>query len=294
MSRRTPAASAHPPARRRIRLSVTGQITFLVVLARAVPAGLGHYSSPAIHQVRSETDQVATAQGEVGAAQSSMQDALWTVRNLIITTAAYPPNGKQAQFDALSTAEDDLDAALATFDDEFAEAFGHEPADWGKFTSALANYRAGVKLQLIPAAQSDDRYAWSATRDGSIGALGDALVASVAGLGAEVHDEVAKVSANADRETRTAIVTTVVVIVLGILATTIVGIVIATAIRRSVAEVKRSIDAVARGDLTVVPDVRTTDELGEMARGLATALGALSDLIGDVVQSAHTVPSSSE
>lgn len=60
---------------------------------------------------------------------------------------------------------------------------------------------------------------------------------------------------NADATATRAIVLTVVVI----------GFAIATAVVRSVMSVKRSVDALATGDLTVAPETRSRDELGQTA-----------------------------
>ena len=293
MSDRNPAVT-EPSARRQLRLSVAGKIMALVALAGIVTAGLGIYAGTTISQVRADTDRLASVQDDVGTSLSSMQDALWTVRNLITAVGAYPPAGKQAQLDKLATAETALDTAMAAFEDKYTSAFGTDPTGWTDFGSSLAAYRKSVDEQMNPAALADDRDAWAAARDGGVADLGATMVKDMADIGTEVHSSVAAVATAADREARTAIVITIVVIVLGILATTAIGIAIATGIRKSVAQVKRSIDAIARGDLTVAPEVRSADELGEMARGLGTALSTLRDLVGGVMQSAQTVASSSE
>jgi methyl-accepting chemotaxis protein len=64
---------------------------------------------------------------------------------------------------------------------------------------------------------------------------------------------------------------------------------IALLVTRPVKEVQASLDAVARGDLTRVPDVNTTDEIGAMAVSLAATIENLRDIIGQVVRSSDVV-----
>ena len=201
---------------------------------------------------------------------------------------------KQAQADKLATAEKDLDTAMAGFHDTFTAAFGAEPQGWSAFTTALTAYRSGVDDQLNPAAMQDNRDLWASIRNGGVADLGASMVQDLAAIGDEVHTSLAAVAAHADRQARTSLVATVIVIVVGILAMLAFGLVIATSIRHSVAQVKRSVEAIAHGDLTVVPAVRASDELGAMAGGLVVALDALRDLVGGVIQSAKTVAASSE
>ena len=294
MATSTPHVTTDPSARRRVRLSVAGKIMSLVALSGIVTAGLGVYASTTINQVRSETARVAGVQAAVSTPLTGLKDALWNVRLLITAAGAYPPDEKQKASEDLTAAYQSLDSATSAFHDAYGTALGGEPASWPQFTSALADYRKAVGAQLMPAAMADDREQWVTLRDGGISDLGAQMVANLTSVDSDVTRAMGDVAHRAEQEARTAVIITIVVIVLGIAATTSVGIVVGTGIRRSVAQVKRSVDAIARGDLTVAPDVRSADELGEMARGLGTALVELRDLVGGVVQTAQTVAASSE
>jgi len=63
---------------------------------------------------------------------------------------------------------------------------------------------------------------------------------------------------------------------------------------RTVRDVQRSVDALADGDLTVVPETVSTDELGRMAASLARAQQNLRGVLTSVVESADAVAASSE
>jgi methyl-accepting chemotaxis protein len=290
----TTAALDGPPARSRIRLSVAGKILALVATAAVVTAALGTFAGITINRVRSDTDELAHIQSTVSRSLTDLTGALWSVRNQISAIGSYPPSGKQAATDALAEYYAALDTAIETFDAEYTAEFGSQPESWDEFTATLATYREGVDSKLVPAAVANDQELWAQVRDGGITDLGTQMLSNLASVDEEVTGAIDAVALNADSQARTSIVIAIIVIVVGILATTGIGLVIATGIRRSVAEVKRSVDAMARGDLTVVPEVRSADELGEMAGGLAAALGTVRDLIGGVVESAQTVASSSE
>ena len=58
--------------------------------------------------------------------------------------------------------------------------------------------------------------------------------------------------------------------------------------------VQASLDAMAQGDLTRSPEVRSDDELGRMAAALDSAQGSLREVMATVVGSADAVAASSE
>lgn len=278
----------------RVRLSVGGKILALVALAGVVTAALGVFAGVTISGVRSDTDEVAHIESTVAAHLDDVKGALWAVREQAGAIGSYPPAGKQAAVDALADRETELDAAIDNFDADYTEEFGTQPESWGEFTSALAAYRDGVDSQLVPAAEANDQELWAQVRDGGIGDLADQMLTHLSAVDDEVTAAIDQVAADANHAASRSVVVTVVLVAVGIAATIAIGLAIAGGIRRSVTEVKRSVDAMARGDLTVEPDVRSADELGEMARGLSAALAALRDVIGGVIHGAQTVASSSE
>ncbi len=80
----------------------------------------------------------------------------------------------------------------------------------------------------------------------------------------------------------------------GILVIGLVSWVTLTSITRPVTAVKRSLEALAGGDLTVATGVHARDELGQMAASLDAAQLALRAVLSGVADSAHAVAASSE
>jgi len=80
----------------------------------------------------------------------------------------------------------------------------------------------------------------------------------------------------------------------GLVIIGLVSFVTMRSVTRPVQAVKRALEALAAGDLTVVTRVRSRDEVGQMAAALDTAQESLRVVMAGVASSAHAVASSSE
>ena len=69
---------------------------------------------------------------------------------------------------------------------------------------------------------------------------------------------------------------------------------VVTSITRPLLRVRRSLDAMATGDLTVAADVQSKDEVGQMARALDQAQASVRDVITSMSQSATAVAHAAE
>jgi methyl-accepting chemotaxis protein len=81
---------------------------------------------------------------------------------------------------------------------------------------------------------------------------------------------------------------------LGLLVGGGVAAVVSRQIGRTVRDVERVVAAMAEGDLTVSADVRSHDELGRMARGLAEAQAAMRRMLAEVAEAATSLAASAE
>jgi methyl-accepting chemotaxis protein len=104
----------------------------------------------------------------------------------------------------------------------------------------------------------------------------------------------ATIAAGVEHRATTAVATTVAILAVGLLLAVLLGLVLAHQIRRSVVEVKRSVDAMAAGDLTVRPHALPGDEIGQMALALVAAQDALRDVFFGVVETSQTVAAAAE
>ncbi len=275
-------------------LSIRAKILGVGFLATVLLVAVGAFAVTQLVSVRSDADRLADVQTEVGASLTGLTDAMWNVRMNMYATAAALPEEKDAAREAVDTAFATLHSAADDFNATYTEMLGHAPAVWADFTDALASYDTVVGGDMMDAAIADNRTEFSAIRAGGAATAGQNLIAHLGEIQDEVAVSMAEIADQADATASRAFVLTAAAIGVGSLAVLLLGFLIARGVVRSVVEVKRSVDALATGDLTVVPEVRSRDELGEMAGALAGALGRLRTLMADVVQTAQSVASSAE
>jgi methyl-accepting chemotaxis protein len=80
----------------------------------------------------------------------------------------------------------------------------------------------------------------------------------------------------------------------GVLIALVIAVLVTRQITRTVREVGRSLDALADGDLTAVPQVRSTDELGRMARALTTAQESLRGTLSSVADVSTSIATAAD
>ncbi|RZU33725.1 methyl-accepting chemotaxis protein [Blastococcus saxobsidens] len=190
----------------------------------------------------------------------------------------------------------DLASRTQQFADEmqvYVDTLGN-PADFAPVQEAADAYFAVVEGQLYPVAATGDRAAAQEVVSGPLAdtgrALSDAFGAEQARQGVD-----AKADAAAGQElASTARVTLWTALAIGIGAAALVGVLVVRQIVATVRSVQKSVDALAAGDLTVTPDVRSGDELGRMAASLGAAQENLRTVLSQVAGSADAVAASSE
>ena len=190
----------------------------------------------------------------------------------------------------------DLDARRTQFEQEvgvYVDELGN-PADFAPVQEAIDTYFAVVDQRFYPAAESGNAAAAVAVASGDLAdagrALSDAFGVEQARQGAD-----AKVDADeGEALARTATVLLWVALGIGILLSGLLAAVVIRGIVRTVRSVQASVTALAQGDLTVTPEVRSDDELGRMARALGEAQENLRGVLSAVVSSADAVAASSE
>jgi methyl-accepting chemotaxis protein len=177
-----------------------------------------------------------------------------------------------------------IDAYVATLND---------PADFAAVQEAIDAYYAVVDQQLRPPADAGDHTVQSIVT-GPLAETGRALSDA---FGAEQERQAADAQADAAAGqdlAMTARYTLWTALAVGIAAAALLGVLVVRQIVATVRSVQTSVDALAKGDLTVTPDVRSADELGRMAASLATAQTSLRSVLGSVAASADAVAASSE
>ncbi|AEE45318.1 methyl-accepting chemotaxis protein [Cellulomonas fimi] len=287
-------ASTHPRARVVADRSIRTKILGLVGVLTAVLVLVGGYGIVVLSSLADEAVEDSRAVEEVTTGLATLTNALWTVRITVTSVPAYPAAAdKQKQYDAVQAAYGAFDTEADAFADVFRTTYGDLPPEWDEFLAVYGEYRAGVDAKVLPPAMADDRETWAQER-GAMADVGAALVESLAALGTHVDEAVVERQQQAEAEAARARLTMTAVAGAGIVVAVALGLVLAASVRRAVQDVRRSVDALAGGDLTVATTVSSGDEIGEMASALTRAQDALRSTLAGVNEASSTVAAASE
>ncbi|MGY1615955.1 methyl-accepting chemotaxis protein [Geodermatophilus sp. SYSU D00691] len=177
--------------------------------------------------------------------------------------------------------------------DAYAEVTVNKEA-FEEFRGFVDEYYAIADGQLIPAADAGDLATAAALITGPLQGSSDEIMDAYAAM-----QDRRVAAGQADTDDAGAIASSAVLtlwVSLGV-GIAIAGALTVVVVRRLVATVRSvqtSVEALAQGDLTTTPDVRSRDELGRMASALADAQRNLRSVLGSVVASADAVAASSE
>ncbi|HEY0217188.1 MAG TPA: methyl-accepting chemotaxis protein, partial [Cellulomonas sp.] len=277
------------------RLPLATQIIGVAVIATLFAVGVGTFAAAQMTRIKESTAETAAADASVNAALSSLQAALWSVRMTTGMIATYPTaEGKATQLAALNTAYDAVDTSADALESAFQDSFGTLPGGWDEFSTAYAEYKAILDDQLIPMALADDRAGFAALRDGGAGDKGLALVNSISDVQTQISDTIAAAADDVSHRAAQAILVTIIGLAVGGAAAIVVAVAVARRIRRSAIAVRNSLVAMADGDLTVVAEASSRDEIGDMAQALTSAQVSLRDTISTVRDSAQAVAAAAE
>jgi methyl-accepting chemotaxis protein len=175
-----------------------------------------------------------------------------------------------------------LDAMLAPY------------AWWGDFKKAWGQFKQVRDNDLAAALESNDDRAFTKAYDATmapvVSAMADSMDAATATGIEHFHSEAdaAKSAAKHSRNLQ------FIVVGLGLVLAFALSIAIASATLRRIRAVQGSLEAMARRDLTVAPEVDCRDEMGQMADALVEAQQNFREVMAQVVGSADAVAASAE
>ncbi|AEI10680.1 methyl-accepting chemotaxis protein [Cellulomonas gilvus] len=282
-------SQAKPP----IRISVRTKVLGIVGAAVVVALGIGLLALTSTTGLRSTTAEMARTQTSVSASLQALKDALWTVRNSVSVIGIFVGGDVDPKISAYSDASAALDDAIDTFDEAYAQSGAVLPDDFAGFEQSLDTYRAGVEQKLVAVARTGDREAFQAARDG-LADVGAEMLDDLGAVEEHVAGDLTALAADADDAAAAALVQIAVTLAVGIAVLVALGLWLTATLRRAVVSLQVAVDALARGDLTVRAEVRSSDELGQMAASLTTAQEAVGATLAGVVRTAAAVAASSE
>jgi len=165
-----------------------------------------------------------------------------------------------------------------------AEAVAGLSDTYGAYTQAISAFVNGaVADQAAARAAWEDIQTANDLTDGAVGAAKDALAAESDLAHDRLEDAIA-----------TSQLLSIIMAAVGVVLILAISKVTIRSITRPVQLIKASIEALARGDLTVSTGVHSGCEVGQMAAALDTAQENLRVVMAGVASSAHAVASSSE
>ncbi|MFF5296044.1 methyl-accepting chemotaxis protein [Paractinoplanes globisporus] len=155
-------------------------------------------------------------------------------------------------------------------------------ADW-------AAYAEIATTKQLPAGAAKDIAAWQRTRDDEIAPLMDRVSRTINELREAEHRDAAASDAKAAEEHGESRTQTMLLLVTGTLVATLLGLVIARSIVRSLRRVQEVCDGLAAGDLTRTSGLTSSDEPGQMGRALDVAMLRLRDTVSTIDASATSL-----
>ncbi|WP_431838050.1 methyl-accepting chemotaxis protein [Cellulomonas sp. Y8] len=296
---RTAGAPGTPARRGRaaalfVDRGVRTKILVLLAVVVAVVAGTGAFASVRMQSLAASTALVQSVSSDVIAPLAVVHQEEIKARMLIAQTAASVTETDAEQQDALDSiaaTDADLQAAADAFE---AGLGGVEIPGWADFQAAWAQWQQIRDEQLVPAAFAGDAETFEQVTKGEAQTAIDAMIAGLEAA-EQNADEFLRTTADAASSAATSGARVLLfVLSAGVLLVGAVGLVIAQVIRRQVTEVQRAVEAMADGDLTVVPAVDSADELGQMARAVTRAQENLRATVSGVVETAQTVAAAAE
>ena len=250
--------------------------------------GLGAIS---MVRVISQTDQAAAISNNV---LTPLENARVAQLNgqLDVRRLAMAPNDTQrnAWLASMASTDAQMQQAITAVDTHLTAPV----ASWDTFKSLQTQWRTQRDTILIPLA-----------RTGNTAAV-DAAIAAAPALSAEARSGLITTAAGVVQSRINAATTAVsadtarnlwlllIAFALGVILAGILARLVIRETTRAVGGVKRSLDAMAAGDLTVGAEERSADEVGAAAHSLAVAQGSLRAMLANVAGTAETLRSSSQ
>ena len=266
-----------------------GTKLFTVVLALTASfAGVGGYGALVLLQTSAETDLIASMsngvlvpmqEARVGQVRSQLQ-----LRELAMSPTA-------SRRDRVTQAIAGNDRVVQQAIDVVGANLASPLPAWDEFLVAWDGWVAFRDATLLPLAQAGDAPAVDVAIESSPAADADARGRSIALASRVVGAQIDDAAASARRETQRTMVILAAVFVAGTLLAALLAFAVIRATTRGVGGVRRSLEAMADGDLTVAAVVSGRDEIGAMASALATAQESLRAMLAGVASTATTVAS---
>lgn len=275
-------------ANRRVRtkiLSAIGVMALVAVVSTVVGVS-------ALNSSHASLDELTTTQNDIMAPLSLIHQNELKARALI-AMATIDPTGDNFAASKADIAETDqeTDEAIAFVD----PALSVSAADtWVAFKDAWNGFKEVRDTVLLPLAEAQDRAGYQAAYDEQMRVHVSGMADNLDTIEAGASEYFAEQAASSATAKNRSVTIAFVILGVGLVIAVLLGLYIARLVHRPLAKVKAALDAMAAHDLTHRADVRSKDEVGQMAQSLEVAQNNVRSLIAAVGDSVQAVASSSE
>ncbi|WP_407344873.1 methyl-accepting chemotaxis protein [Pengzhenrongella phosphoraccumulans] len=270
--------------------SIRTKILTVIGLLAVVAVGTGALAVSAMGTMMTDTDHIVTIQSEVSYERGLIHQNQLKARMLVGELAALE---SPTDIETWLAKQDKNDAELAGNITAFAATEGAKLPSWKPF---LADYAAWVVVrdaELVPAAIGDTGGYDAVLIDRSLPLI-SVFVDDLDALDAEVTALASDLNRDSDANYASAVRTLMGSLAVALVVALTLGFLTAQNLRGGIERVKTSLEAMARGDLTVPADLNSRDEVGRMAHALTAAQDALRSTLVGVGDTAQTVAAAAE
>ena len=204
--------------------------------------------------------------------------------------AATDQNSKDMWLGRLQGSDTEVDALVNQIGSVVGESIAYQ-----QLAMNTSSYRTVRDDKMIPIAmQSGNGSNYSLFLKSTLQPAIDQYMADIESLRAEAQAYAADSLAEADAAARQGMIVTLAVLLVGIGAAVLLGTQVSRGIKRSVAGLRLSLNAMAGGDLTQDAPLYSRDELAQAGSALNSARAALAEMLAGVSASSTTVAGTAE
>jgi len=265
------------------------KIGAVIALLAAVALGTNLLAITRITDMRDGQEAIYSQNLEPLNALSEIQRANAAHRARTLEYAVSTPERRAELIEQMDEKNADLQAGY----DDYTPYIVDQEAMTG-FMDARAQFLDLLTTQLFPAADRGDLLGFAAVQSSLLQPLLQIMADDLEAEGVAQSAQAAARNDRAAEEASSSITLLLVTSIVAIVVTAALAFLVVRRILSTVRSVHRTVEAMADGDLTVVPEVRDRDEIGRMAASLATAQENLRSVMGAVVASSDAVAAASE
>ncbi|MHA3946329.1 methyl-accepting chemotaxis protein [Cellulomonas bogoriensis] len=270
---------------------IGAKIMGVVAMMAVTAAGAGLVADVNLRALADDSRELARMQDEITAPVAMVNQSQAEAQMLLAQVVASEDYLERRSWARLIP---ETDVPLEGAANEVTAVLDGAVPEWESFMDGWREWKRLRDTTMLPAAMDADRALYEQVRLDQVQPIVDQMAADMEVVNTWVATYVDDVAAQAAADATRARAVSAGAIAVGLVLAVLLGTLVARSVRRSLAQVERSLQAMAEGDLTVAAQVRSRDEVGRMAAALSLAQGSLRHTLARVAETAGTVAAASE